>query len=442
MRAKQQTDRRAPIKKAPAQMIFPRKGGAPIPGGPSRSFQNENEEVDAGNPSPNARFRPQPINSGRPRPMRTDGPHSEFPSEGYRFRKTFKSTDNERSFRQDRSRPFADAAGSLSKPKPMRPGPGRPYQKNANASDSKASDRRGETERSPDRPKRRSTAGPVPRPSLPSSESPAGRSRSADSSKPSSLARELGEPAVVVDPTEVIRLSKLMTERGLCSRREADDFIARGQVMVDGEVVDTLGIKVTRKVRVELLPQAVSAIQKSVTIILNKPIGYVSGQPEDDYEPAVRLIKPENQEAFPGEMNLSSSHFEGLAPAGRLDIDSQGLLVFTQNGTVAKLLIGEDSHIEKEYLVRVTGSLPEFGLRLLNHGLALDGQALEPALVEWINEDQLRFVLREGKKRQIRRMCEAVGLTVAGLKRVRIGNVPLGNLPEGHWRFLQPNECF
>ncbi len=241
---------------------------------------------------------------------------------------------------------------------------------------------------------------------------------------------------------EVVRLSKLMTERGLCSRREADDLIARGQVLVDGQVTETLGTKVARRVQIELLPHAVSALQKRVTIILNKPIGYVSGQPEDDYEPAVRLIKPENQDALPGELNLSQSHFDGLAPAGRLDIDSQGLLVFTQNGTVAKLLVGHDSQIEKEYLVRVTGSLPDFALSLLNHGLALDGEALKPALVEWLNDDQLRFVLREGKKRQIRRMCEAVGLTVVGLKRVRIGNVRLGNLAEGSWRYLRPDEHF
>jgi 23S rRNA pseudouridine2604 synthase len=141
-------------------------------------------------------------------------------------------------------------------------------------------------------------------------------------------------------------------------------------------------------------------------------------------------------------MRFAREHLKGLAPAGRLDIDSTGLLVFTQDGKTAKLLIGEDSPIEKEYLVRVEGRLDDKGLRLLNHGLSLDGVALKPAQVAWQNSDQLRFVLREGKKRQIRRMCELVGLRVAGLKRVRIGRIKLGELPLGEWRYLRDDESF
>ena len=140
--------------------------------------------------------------------------------------------------------------------------------------------------------------------------------------------------------------------------------------------------------------------------------------------------------------SFSLAHLRGLAPAGRLDIDSQGLLVLTQDGRIAKQLIGENSPIEKEYLVRVKGRLSPAGLALLNHGLSLDGEALLPAQVAWQNRDQLRFVLRQGKKRQIRRMCELVGLEVTGLKRVRIGKVKLGDLPEGQWRYLGSNEIF
>jgi 23S rRNA pseudouridine2604 synthase len=116
--------------------------------------------------------------------------------------------------------------------------------------------------------------------------------------------------------------------------------------------------------------------------------------------------------------------------------------VLTQDGRIAKQLVGENSEVEKEYLVRVEGKLPKDKLALLNHGLELDGEPLRPARVEWQNEDQLRFVLREGKKRQIRRMCEAVGLTVTGLKRVRIGGVQLGHLPAGQWRYLRDDESF
>ena len=117
-------------------------------------------------------------------------------------------------------------------------------------------------------------------------------------------------------------------------------------------------------------------------------------------------------------------------------------LVLTQDGRIAKLLIGEDSGVEKEYLVRVTGELVAGGLALLNFGLSLDGKPLKRAQVTWQNEDQLRFILREGKKRQIRRMCELVGLKVTGLKRVRIGKVKLGDLPVGQWRYLREDERF
>jgi 23S rRNA pseudouridine2604 synthase len=242
---------------------------------------------------------------------------------------------------------------------------------------------------------------------------------------------------------EKIRLSKLMSEQGICSRREADSYIEKGWVLVDGEAVSQLGTKVFPNQKVTLNKSAQTQQQTQMTILLNKPISYVSGQAEDGYQPAVVLIKPETRwanDSMP--QRFSALHLRGLAPAGRLDIDSQGLLVLTQDGRVAKQLIGEDSLIDKEYLVRVTGKLVGNGLNMLNHGLSLDGQKLKPAKVTWQNEDQLRFILREGKKRQIRRMCELVGLKVSGLKRVRIGKVKLGDLPVGQWRYLRADESF
>ena len=240
-----------------------------------------------------------------------------------------------------------------------------------------------------------------------------------------------------------LRLSKRMAELGLCSRREADEYIEKGWVRVDGRVVSELGARVKPEQAIELDRRGQTAQDRRVTILLNKPVGYVSGQAEDGYEPASVLITAENRWAEdPSETRFLNTHHRGLAPAGRLDIDSIGLLVFTQDGRIARALIGEDSAIEKEYHVRVEGSLDAEGLKLLNHGLSLDGEALRPAKVSWLNEDQLRFVLREGKKRQIRRMCELVGLKVVGLKRVRIGRVMLGNLPPGQWRYLGANELF
>ena len=249
------------------------------------------------------------------------------------------------------------------------------------------------------------------------------------------------------------RLNKRMAELGLCSRREADDWIDQGWVRVNGQQAQ-MGQQVTATDRIEVDRQAQQKQATQVTILLNKPVGYVSGQAEDGHQPAVVLVQPQNRwrdDRSPQRFN--GSQLRGLAPSGRLDIDSTGLLVLTQDGRVARQLIGEDSEVEKEYLVRVSWEpgqinqnvqavFPPEKLALLHHGLSLDGQALKPARVEWENPEQLRFVLKEGKKRQIRRMCELVGLKVVGLKRVRIGRVMLGKLPIGQWRYLAPHERF
>jgi 23S rRNA pseudouridine2604 synthase len=241
-------------------------------------------------------------------------------------------------------------------------------------------------------------------------------------------------------PSEPIRLNKRLAEMGLCSRREADVWIENGWVLVNGQPA-AMGVKVTSADTVEVDRRAQGHQDTQVTILLHKPMGYVSGQAEDGHEPAITLIHGRSHwREDPSKNRIQPSQLRGLAPAGRLDIDSVGLLVLTQDGRVARQLIGEDSEIEKEYLVRVTYQdqatdvqriFPEAQLARLRHGLSLDGKA-----------EQLRFVLKEGKKRQIRRMCELVGLRVVGLKRVRIGRVALGNLPVGQWRYLSNHEKF
>jgi 23S rRNA pseudouridine2604 synthase len=242
---------------------------------------------------------------------------------------------------------------------------------------------------------------------------------------------------------EKVRVSKLMSEQGLCSRREADSYIERGWVFVDGAQVAELGTRIDPASKITLNKAAQASQLARVTILLNKPVGYVSAQAEPGYRPAVSLIDTESHVRNDrARSRFTPMHLRGLAPAGRLDIDSQGLLVLTQDGRIAKQLIGENSAIEKEYLVRVKGSLSKAGMALLNHGLSLDGEALRPAQVAWLNQDQLRFVLRQGKKRQIRRMCELVGVEVIGLKRIRIGKVKLGDLPLGQWRYLRDDERF
>ena len=260
-----------------------------------------------------------------------------------------------------------------------------------------------------------------------------------------------------------VRLNKRMAELGLCSRREADAWIARGWVLVNGETAE-MGQPVAPDATIEVLPQARHQQAGQVTILLHKPMGYVSGQPEDGHEAAATLIGAPSQwrgdARHPADgRRFASEHTRGLAPCGRLDIDSVGLLVLSQDGRIARQLIGENSGIEKEYLVRVQwapngpqgagvvaqnvqAAFPPEQLARLRHGLSLDDQPLKPAVVEWMNPEQLRFVLVEGKKRQIRRMCEQVGLHVVGLKRIRIGQVVLGNLPVGQWRYLGAEECF
>ncbi len=268
---------------------------------------------------------------------------------------------------------------------------------------------------------------------------------------PGTAVRIAKTPAVPCAPPETMRLNKRMAELGMCSRREADDWIARGWVRVNGQSA-VMGQPVAASARIDVDRQAEQLQRQQVTILINKPVGFVSGQAEDGHEPAVALVQPQNRwSGCNSRMRWGFEQLRGLAPAGRLDIDSIGLLVLTQDGRVARQLIGEDSEMEKEYLVRVSygheslnvqAAFPADQLRLLCDGLSLDGRALRPAQVSWQNPEQLRFVLKEGKKRQIRRMCEQVGLFVTGLKRVRIGRVNLGHLPVGQWRYLAPHEVF
>lgn len=229
-----------------------------------------------------------------------------------------------------------------------------------------------------------------------------------------------------------------MSMRGLCSRREADEYIALGLVEVDGEVVSTLGYKVHPDQDVRLAPAARSKQSRLMTVLLNKPPGYVSGLPEKGYRSAVSLILARNA-VDPGS---PAPDRRGLAPAGRLDIDSSGLIVYTQDGRIAKTLIGQNSRIEKEYAVKVRGAITPGHIERLTHGIVLDGRPLKPATVVQTGPGRLLFVLREGRKRQIRRMCEAVGLTVETLVRTRIGRVELTGIPRGKWRLLGRGESF
>ena len=238
------------------------------------------------------------------------------------------------------------------------------------------------------------------------------------------------------DGDEPVRINKWLGQTGVCSRREADALIADGLVSVDGEVVADAGRKLEPGQTLTLNDRATAALAEGVTIVMHKPMGYVSGQPEPNKLPAVRLVTDNNRV---GE-GVTPADEVSLPPIGRLDEDSRGLLLLSSDGVVAKAVIGPQSDLDKEYLVRVTGDITEKKLKILRHGLMLDGRQLKPALVSRMESFRLKFILREGRNRQIRRMCEMVDLEVVDLIRVRIGPLKLDNLPEGKWRLLTAEE--
>ena len=230
-------------------------------------------------------------------------------------------------------------------------------------------------------------------------------------------------------------MNRWLAQSGVCSRREAEALIAAGRVRVDGARVDDPGRKIARGQTLTL--DAAGADEAPLSVVVNKPPGFVSAQPEPRQVPAARLLTAANRWGGEGPAIAGDA---SLAPLGRLDMDSRGLLVLSQDGVLAKALIGPASALDKEYVVEVTGPLDEDRIARLRHGLSLDGRALKPAGVARIAGQTLRFVLHEGRNRQIRRMCELVGLEVADLLRERIGPLHLGELPQGRWRPLQPAE--
>lgn len=239
------------------------------------------------------------------------------------------------------------------------------------------------------------------------------------------------------DQAEPQRVNKWLAQSGVCSRREAEGLIADGLVSIDGERVDDPGRKILPGQTLTLADrEGGEAATGGFTAVLNKPVGYVSGQPEPGYIPAVRLLTADNLEGQGAAPDPRAS----LPPLGRLDLDSHGLLLLSDDGVLAKAVIGPESKLDKEYRVRVTGQITGPKLARLRHGLSLDGRALKPADVTVTASHEMRFVLTEGRNRQIRRMCELVGLHVVDLQRVRVGPLRLGDLPQGRWRVLTPAE--
>ncbi len=311
--------------------------------------------------------------------------------------------------------------------------------------------------RSPEMPKK-----PYPKRPAASPEAPANRIRSERKVPPPSprpvRERVIRDAPVAIEPAlvapaeapvvrrplnELPRLSKRISELGLCSRREADEWIENGWVRVDGVVVKTLGARVHPNAKIEVSDEAGQHETESVTLLYNAPLDMDFTSGDDSGTSPSSLIRRETRWAEDDSgVIFKASHLRRLALVGKLDAGSTGMVVFTQEGGTARRIAGDDAKLEKEYLVRVEGELDEDGLKMLGQGLTLDGIKLKRAQVSWQSEQQLRMVLHESRKQQIQRMCELVGLRVLGIKRIRIGSVSLGKLPPGQWRYLRQNERF
>ena len=239
------------------------------------------------------------------------------------------------------------------------------------------------------------------------------------------------------DQAEPQRVNRWLAQSGVCSRREAEDLIGRGLISIDGETVTDPGRKIAPGQILVLEDDASRAGSEAISVVINKPVGIVSAQPDPGQVPAARLL---TRQALWGEAATIPHRDARLAPLGRLDRDSRGLLVLSEDGVLAKALIGPGSAVDKEYRVHVAGEVTPKKIGLLRHGLSLDGRTLRPARVDPIGDRRLRFILKEGRNRQIRRMCDLVELKVVDLQRVRIGPLRLGDLPEGRWRPLTSDE--
>ncbi len=236
---------------------------------------------------------------------------------------------------------------------------------------------------------------------------------------------------------EPIRVNKWLAQEGVCSRREAESLIAEGQIRIDNEVVADPGRKILPGQTLTMGEAGANELASAVTVVINKPVGIVSAQPEGAQIPAARLL---TRQALWGPDRIEPDSRWSLAPLGRLDQDSRGLLILSQDGVLTKAVIGPDSKVDKEYIVDVAGQITPQKVKSLRHGLTLDNRSLKPAKIDLLAPQRLRFTLTEGRNRQIRRMCEAVDLLVVDLLRVRIGPLKLGELPESRWRPMAPGE--
>lgn len=237
--------------------------------------------------------------------------------------------------------------------------------------------------------------------------------------------------------SESVRLSKRVAELFACSRSEAEQYIEGGWVTVDGTIIEESGFRVAQQA-VALLPGASLTPPEPATFLFHKPAGIdtLAIDPAQLLTPALRDAGDRSG------IRLLKRHVSGITLTDSLETEASGLLVFTQDWRIRRKLIDDAARVEHEFLVDVTGDLAPYGLALLNHGLSWNGKPLPPIKASWQSEHRLRFALKSPPRGLISHMCAKVGLQVTGMRRLRIGRIPLAGLPHGQWRFLQSHERF
>ena len=220
-----------------------------------------------------------------------------------------------------------------------------------------------------------------------------------------------------------MRLNKYIAYLNIASRREADKLIKDGKVKVNGEIIINPAIQVGENDKI--IFDIENYKNEKIYIKLNKPIGYVVSNNKKEGKPIYKLLDEE---------------LKNLYPVGRLDKDSKGLILFTNDGIFSRKIIGEESECEKEYYVKLEGNISDGALKKLEFGISLDGKKLKPAIVKRVSKNSFNIILKEGRNRQIRRMCEKVGFEVILLKRLRISNIYLNDLQEGKFEYLTKDE--
>ncbi|MFZ5989759.1 MAG: pseudouridine synthase [Bacillota bacterium] len=227
-----------------------------------------------------------------------------------------------------------------------------------------------------------------------------------------------------------VRLQKYLADSGVASRRKAEEIISQGRVKVNGTITTEMGIKVSEKDKVEVDGRILKREERKVYIALNKPVGYITTSKDQFGRPTV--------------LDLVHDIKERIFPVGRLDYDTSGLIILTNDGDFTYRLTHPKHEINKVYVATVSGVLTKEEIAAFEKGLRIENYTTSPAKLQVletnIKTSTVRITIHEGKNRQVRKMCEAIGHPVLRLKRISIGEVSLGSLGEGKWRNLSKSE--